>query len=265
VTTLVLNGTNVPGLARDTSYKLAVVGFHTVELPPTVLADAPTQDYQATTVYYDSVQPNAKQAAAQLKAAFGPPTIVAPMTSEIAAFAQQANNPLTVSVVGTSFTGQLINPQQHVAPTPPRTPPNVRFDPGLTLTQMQQVRAKLPFALLLPHTIERSSTLASLEPVRAFKPIPHRHELALTYVTGAGNVYWQVIETDWTDAPALRRPTEHITLGGRPADLFTTGGNIHMIVIHGHGADYWVVNTLRDELSNETMLAIARGLQPLGK
>jgi hypothetical protein len=31
-----------------------------------------------------------------------------------------------------------------------------------------------------------------------------------------------------------------------------------------HGsASYWVVNTLRDELSNETMIAIAKGLQPL--
>ena len=41
ITTLVLNGTTIAGLARDTSYKLAVAGFHTVQLPPTILADAP--------------------------------------------------------------------------------------------------------------------------------------------------------------------------------------------------------------------------------
>jgi hypothetical protein len=36
-------------------------------------------------------------------------------------------------------------------------------------------------------------------------------------------------------------------------------------VLRSGRASYWVVNTLRDELSNETMLAIARGLRPLGK
>jgi hypothetical protein len=36
-----------------------------------------------------------------------------------------------------------------------------------------------------------------------------------------------------------------------------------MVVLHEHGATYWVVNTLLDSLSNETMLAIAKGLRPL--
>jgi hypothetical protein len=38
-----------------------------------------------------------------------------------------------------------------------------------------------------------------------------------------------------------------------------------MVVFRTSRASYWVVNTLRDELSNESMLAIARGLHPLGK
>ena len=36
-----------------------------------------------------------------------------------------------------------------------------------------------------------------------------------------------------------------------------------MVVLHAHGASYWVVNTLLDSLSNETMIAIAKGLKPL--
>ena len=35
-----------------------------------------------------------------------------------------------------------------------------------------------------------------------------------------------------------------------------------MVAFRKNGASYWVMNTLRNELSNETMLAIARGLQP---
>jgi hypothetical protein len=36
-----------------------------------------------------------------------------------------------------------------------------------------------------------------------------------------------------------------------------------MVVLHQLGSTYWVVNTLLDSLSNETMLAIAKGLKPL--
>jgi hypothetical protein len=35
-------------------------------------------------------------------------------------------------------------------------------------------------------------------------------------------------------------------------------------VLNTPKADYWVINTLLDRLSNETMLAIAKGLRPLG-
>ena len=36
-----------------------------------------------------------------------------------------------------------------------------------------------------------------------------------------------------------------------------------MVVLRSRGASYWVVNTLLDSLSNETMIAIAKGLKPL--
>ena len=267
ITTLVLNGTTILGLARDTSYKLALAGYHTVQLPATstLLADAPNQNYYSTYVYYDAVQPNARRAGDQLKAVFGTHTLVAPLPPELAVYAQQAGNPLTVVVVGSSFGGELVNPLAHVVPVAPPQPPAVRTDPGATLAPLEEVRSKVPFRIMLPHVIESSSNLAQLEPVRVFKPAPHQHELVLTFVTGAGNVYWQIIESDWASAPILRHPTDHISRGGRQLDLYTTGGNIHMVVLREGGRTYWVVNTLRDELSNETMLAIAKGLEPLGK
>jgi hypothetical protein len=36
-----------------------------------------------------------------------------------------------------------------------------------------------------------------------------------------------------------------------------------MAVLQTSTGNYWVVNTLLDSLSNETMLAIAKGLKPL--
>src|SRR5438309_1100820 len=266
ISTLVLNGTTILGLARDTSYKLAVAGFHTMQLPASVKADAPSASYYSNYVYFDAVQPNAKLAAQQLKVAVGPHTIVAPLPAEIAPYAQQAQNPLTVVVVGRAFGGEIVNPEATVVATPAYQQAAVRSDPGLTLAPLQSVRTRVPFRILAPHVIEHTSTLATLEPVRAFKPVPYKHELVLTFVTGAGNIYWQVIETDWTDAPILRRPTGKYTLkDGRKVDLYTNGGQVHMVVLRQGKASYWVVNTLRDELSNETMLAIAKGLLPLGK
>jgi LCP family protein required for cell wall assembly len=267
ITTLVLNGTNVAGLARDTSFKLATAGFHTVQLPPTTLADAPTSTYTANKVYYDSVQPNAKAAASQLQAAMGPNTDVAPLPPELASFAQQAGNPLAIVVVGTAFGGELVNPQAHVVAVAPRQPPSVRNDPGASLAPLQQVRARARFPLMVPHVLESSSNLSSLEGVREFKVAGSggSREVALTYVTGAGNVYWDVIETNWLDAPILKHETTTHMIAGRKYHFFTTSGHIHMIVLYKGGASYWVVNTLRDELSNETMIAIAKGLAPLGK
>lgn len=265
VSTLVLNGTTIPGLARDTSYKLAVAGFRTVQLPGELLPNAPSSSYYSNVVYYDAVQPNARQAAQQLKVALGSQTQLMPLTPEIAHFAQQAGNPLTVAVIGTAFKGELVDPQANVAPTPERRPPLVRSDPGATRGPLAEVASKVPFPVMLPHVVASIGGLTQNEPVRVFKPVAGKTELVLTYYTGGGNVYWQIVQTDWNTAPALRKPTDRVTLGGRRFDLFTSGGRIHMVVLRTDRASYWVTNTLRDELSNETMLAIAKGLRPLGK
>jgi LCP family protein required for cell wall assembly len=265
ITTLVLNGTTIGGLARDTSFKLAEAGFHTVQLPTTVSADTPTPTYTANYVYYDSVQPNAQAAAVQLKVAMGASTRVAPLPARLATFAQEAGNPLVIVAVGTAFGGEIVNPEAHVVQVQPRQAPNVSSYYSATLSALEQFKAKVRFRIMVPHVIERSSRLSSLEPVRVFKPAPHTHELALTYVTGAGNVYWNVIETNWKHAPILAHSTQTRRIAGRKYRLFTTGGHIHMIVLYKGGSTYWVVNTLRDELSNETMIAIAKGLQPLAK
>lgn len=265
ITTLVLNGTSQAGLAGETSYKLALQGFHTVQLPGAIQANAPTHNYENTLIYYDAVQATAKAAAQQLAVAFGPHTSIAPLPPEFASYAQESGNPLTIAVVGSLFSGELIDPQAVIVPTPVRATPNVRNDPGYALDSLRAVRKDVGFRLLSPHAIESGSYFAALDPVRAYKPAVGHGAVVMTFHTAAGNVYWQIEETNWNDAPVIRHPTQTVTLKHRKYDLYTTGGNIHMVVLRENGASYWVVNTLRDELSNETMLAIAKGLQPLGK
>jgi LCP family protein required for cell wall assembly len=265
ISTLVLNGTTTAGLARDTSYKLALAGFRTMQLPSAMKANAPSTT-QASFIYYDPAHPNAKQAAKQLQAALGPHTLTGPMTPEIALFAQQASNPLTVAVLGSGFSGQITSPHAPITPTLHHTAPAISNDNDTSASLLRPARRKVPFPLYAPQAIASGSQFTSLEPLRVFTPAPHSYEAVLTYVTGADNVYWQVIQTDWNDAPILRKPTGKYKLkDGRTVDLYTNGGNIHMVVLRQGRASYWVVNTLRDELSNETMLAIAKSLTPIGR
>ena len=117
---------------------------------------------------------------------------------------------------------------------------------------------------MVPTVLESSSHLSSQH---AGAALLHR-EAASTRRCGspsspARSEYWGVQETDWADAPILAKPSATRKLkDGRTYDLYYNGSHLHMVVLRGEGgASYWVVNTLLDSLSNETMIAIAKGLE----
>jgi hypothetical protein len=70
---------------------------------------------------------------------------------------------------------------------------------------------------------------------------------------------------DWADAPGLSDRHCVRRIAGRRCELYYNGPHLHMVVLRTDGASYWVVNSLLDRLSNETMIAIAKGLRPLAK
>ena len=113
--------------------------------------------------------------------------------------------------------------------------------------------------------IERSSRTDSTLPARMYWiDSAEKHKaVRLVYRMGS-NEYWGVQMTDWDDAPVLADRSLTRRIGGRIYDLYYNGPKLHMVVLNTPKADYWVVNTLLDRLSNETMLAIAKGLKPLG-
>ena len=86
---------------------------------------------------------------------------------------------------------------------------------------------------------------------------------AIRLVYHNGDSFWDVKEIDDPNPPILADKSFQHDLGGREFDLYYSGPNLHMIVLHAHGATYWVVNTLLNDLSNETMIAIAKGLKPI--
>ena len=63
--------------------------------------------------------------------------------------------------------------------------------------------------------------------------------------------------------PVLADKSFQRAIKGREFQLYYSGSKLQMVVLRVHDRSYWVVNTLLDSLSNETMLAIAKGLKPL--
>jgi hypothetical protein len=168
-------------------------------------------------------------------------------------------------IVGQTFHNAL--PQAPVVEVPTRQPANVRFDraPGEEL--LRPLVKKVPFKLLVPTILERSSnpdTLPSDKPVRLYWIDGRGKHKAVRMVfrTGA-NEFWGIEQTNWADAPVLDDRSFRHKLAGREFSLFYNGSHLHMVVLRSGDTSYWVVNTLLDSLSNETMLAIAKGLKPM--
>jgi LCP family protein required for cell wall assembly len=259
VTVTVLNGNGVAGSASNASFQLGQKGYSTVTPPSGQPANAPNWDYFHSKIYYDRTRPkNGKVAAAQVARLVGSAD-VEPLPR---ALRQSSNDALLTVVVGSTYHG-------HLAPVvvrqpPKRQPPNVRRDPEATRSRLFAVRKRLPFTLQYPTRLERSSSLDDgygETPLRIY-PLAGTPALRLTFKTG-GNEYWGIQETRWGTAPALADKSLTQRINGRQYDLYYSGDNLHMVVLRDHGATYWVVNTLLNSLSNETMLSIARGLRPL--
>ena len=97
--------------------------------------------------------------------------------------------------------------------------------------------------------------------MRLFKPLIGKKEFVLTFYGSGTFDYWQVEESDWTDAPLFANPTVDVRLQGPeirgvherrqdPEDRLREGKAV-----------YWVQNTILNSLSNATMIAIAESLQ----
>jgi LCP family protein required for cell wall assembly len=256
--TTVLNGNGVAGSAANAAYELGQRGYKIV-LPPTGQPqNAPNFQYFRTTVYYDSAQPRSKAAAAKLANLFGD----AGVKLLPAEFTTLANGAMATIVVGQNFHGTIA--PAPVDKTPTRQPPRVTPNAALTRSMLLKVRKRVRFRLQVPRLVESSSRLEFDAPLRVYNIMKGHRAVRLTFRIGS-NEYWGIQETNWNDAPALASPSFVHKIKGREYALYYSGAHLHMVVLRKDGATYWVVNSILDELSNETMLAIARGLAPLPK
>ena len=255
----VLNGNGVQGSAANAASALGQRGYKIVLPASGRPINAPTQNYFRTTIFYDGSRRSASAAAGQLANLFGDAD-VKKLTPSDAQLSQLANGAMTTVVVGANFHGSLAPaPVDH---TPKSQPPTTVPNPSMTLPYLQAARRRVPFRLEVPRLVDRTSRLSTLSPIRTYRMNQQHMGVRLTFEMGL-NDYWGIQETDWNDAPILDKPNFSQTIRGRHYDFYFSGPHLHMVVLRQNGASYWVVNTVLDALSNETMVAIAKGLAPI--
>jgi LCP family protein required for cell wall assembly len=258
-TITVLNGNGVSGSATTAGYQLGQRSYQVVTPPNGLPANAPTFDYFRTQVYFDPSRRGARAAGQKVANLFASAELK-PLPRQIS---QLANGAMLTVVVGQTFHGSLASAP--IDQTPKRERPSVVYAPNAAIEELRARRARVPFPLMVPTVIERSSWTDSTMPARMYwiDPAEKHKAVRLVYHMGS-NEYWGVQMTDWDDAPVLADRSLTRRIGGRIYDLYYNGPKLHMVVLNTPKADYWVINTLLDRLSNETMLAIAKGLKPLG-
>lgn len=254
-----LNGNGQPGDAATAASLLQQRGYKTLTPPPNATGNAPNFNYFHTNVFYDPHRAQSKPAATSVAKLFVPADVL-PLTPAIRAL---SNGALVTVVVGKTFHGSLAPPPPTVTPQE-RQRPTVVTNPGATQSLLAAAQRKVHFKAMVPTVIDSSSSLDTVMPIRVYEVVPHHPTIRLTFQT-AGNQYWGIQEMDWADAPIFSERNSRRSIGGREYDLFYNGPELKMVVVRTPKATYWVVNTLVNSLSNETMLAIARGFRALGR
>ena len=258
-TITVLNGNGVTGSASTAGYLLGQRSYQVLTPPNGLPANAPSFDYFRTQIYFDGSRRGAREAGQKVANLFASAELK-PLPRQIS---QLSNGAMLTVVVGQTFHGSLASAP--IDQTPKRERANVVYGPNAAIDELRERRARVPFPLMVPTVIERSSWTDSTMPARMYWIDPDEKHKAVRLVYRMGsNEYWGVQMTDWDDAPVLADKSLTRRIQGRIYDLYYNGPKLHMVVLNTPRADYWVVNTLLDRLSNETMLAIAKGLKPLG-
>jgi polyisoprenyl-teichoic acid--peptidoglycan teichoic acid transferase len=255
----VLNGNGIAGSASTAAYLLGKRNYRILTPPNGLPANAPRFDYFRTQVYFDPRKHVAREAASKVAALFGSADVVRLPRGPIR---QLANGAMVTVVVGATFHERLA--PAAIDETPKRERPNVTSGASAARDDLRRLDRRVDFPLMVPTVIERSSWTDSAEPVRQYAIEGKHAAVRIVYRMGS-NEYWGVEETDWDDAPVLSEPNFTRHIGSRTYDLYYNGPHLHMVVLRTDDARYWVVNTLLDRMSNETMLAIAKGLRPIRK
>jgi LCP family protein required for cell wall assembly len=249
-----VNGNGTTGAAARGGAALGTWGY-----PVTVSMNAaPTFSFRQSVVYY---RPGDQQAATDVSDILGG-AVAKPIT---AAYKAYASNGLVV-VLGKSFTGKLAH---QASKSTGGLPSDVTRDSTTYRADFQAANGPANFPVLYPTVRQDASTFVPWisSPIRTYRIAEAGGGTNSLYAywgyNGIAGAYWGIEETKFTKAPILANPDQRRTLDGRAYQFYFNGSHIHMVAFIDHGTAYWVQNTLRDDMSNADMIAIARSLKPV--
>ncbi|MGZ4431294.1 MAG: LCP family protein [Gaiellales bacterium] len=256
VSVTVVNGNGITGSAGKLGDGLSPFGYHVTVSP----IPAPNFSYAQTWVYY---RPGKARAAADLvKIIGGAQSLPLPSTF--------SGDPSDVVVVaGHSFHGTTaVKPPKQTVPT--GLPPDLVPDDQAYLSYFGQAARTLHFPVLYPTVQQTASSFTPFDytmPIRTYNIAAAGKGWNSMYAVFAmpnmAGAYWGIEETRFVGAPILDHPDAMRRLDGRVYRFYFNGSHIHLIAIVRSGIAYWLTNTLRDDLSNADMIAIARSLKPV--
>ncbi|MEO6866725.1 MAG: LCP family protein [Gaiellales bacterium] len=266
VSVRVLNGSGIGGAAGTMAQALGAAGY---KIDP-AQSNADNANYASTRVVY---QNNAAKPAAEALASgiSGATTAAKDLSNE---FSTQLL--VIVGKTGTTFTGEGSGDgpvgveggpsggDEHANnKVPEKAAPKVTKDAGYGKEKFVGVSSKR-FTIMYPAVREESSTFEEVYSYQFARAKGSSVYDAYRLVAKTANSdYWGVQGTSWPDPPILEGPTREVQRAGRTYKLYFNGTKLHMVAWRQGKGTYWVSNSVLNDLSNETMLAIADGVKPL--
>jgi LCP family protein required for cell wall assembly len=253
-TVRVLNGSGKSGLADTVAQELRQQGFNAV-----VAGNADRFTYTKSIVYAGK---DLSGWAAQIAALVHPGGVhdVPRLPGTL---------PGVTVIVGSQFTGV---PQPSPSPTSGVVQSQIIRNAPQDVARWRALAAGTRVKVLMP-TVWSAGMRYDADPTSSYDGSNFRaytidtgsgHRAAVC-VTGAtaSDGFWHIEETTWTDPPILSDPNDVRTVGGVDYMLFYQNDRLHRVAWKANGCLYWVTNTLRDELSNELLWALATSCKPV--
>lgn len=267
VSVKVLNGSGVSGAAGNMADQLEAAGY---QVDPQQ-ANADSANYASTKVFYATAA--ARPAAEALADGISGATVGA----------KDSSNPFTTQLLvvvgdnGMRFegdgadgpigdAGEAESDSDHAGNVvPEKGAANVVADAESAREKFFEVNLRtLP--VMIPAVREESSSYEeayAYQFARGQKGSQTVYDAYRLVAKTADGDYWGLQGMTWHDPPLLESPTREVTRKGRTYRLYFNGTRLHMVAWRQGAGTYWISNSVLNNLSNETMLAIAESARPL--
>lgn len=242
----ILNGNGVEGDASRLAELLRQKGYAQVEIG----GNAQNMYYENQVYYREG-----GQAAADELASLVEPATVSPLPPGSPSKAQ------VVVVVGSAFSGTLSGAP---AAAEPAAEPVLNFedDPQNGRYRWEAAKLQLPFEVQKPTRFPVEFDYVDFRPYEIETDDGPRAALKVVCENQLGEP-WGIMQTTFTEAPLLQAPSAEREIDGRTYKLFYVNDRLKYIAWQQGETVYWLSNTLKNTMSEGTMVELATSFRPV--